>query len=551
MALKDESQLQDFVRCDLSQQPVSFFCRRCGVNLCDPCVPIHLRMKSKNGHDIVDYTSKDDDDTGQRDFHSHKFVVLLGCISLVVLFILLQNNCSAYCETCDAPICILCASIKHSSHEMSELSDKIEEPIKVIAKENVLLQSSKHELERILDHTTKLLSSISSTSKQRKDEVTARGEEWRKHIEKTVKKLHQELDDMQKEHEAVLQKQKKEFEEIIEKVNEINEKIIKLQKTKNVREMHNSIPCIRKRKIMSEVSQYSIPKLYKRKIDELLENELTDKEFSCRRMLDVPIVTSVIDTGFPANKRYESRLYDMAVTDDNKVWMGGASYGLKLFDLQGNLHHTVRITVEGMYLCMYNKQVVYSDQRNKAVRMISDTDTVVTMFTTGDWNPFGVTSAASGDLRVCLQKDDQSKVVRYSSAGIVLQEIQYDSQGQPLYKNATYITENVNGDIIVTDLEKKAVIAVDSLGIFRYSYSGKNSDFKALSVAIDSVDNVVITDRPGNKIHMLDKDGQFLRYIIPEGGIDYPRGVCILGDGEMMVGEVLTGMAKRIKYLEE
>uniref|UniRef100_K1RJS9 Tripartite motif-containing protein 45 n=1 Tax=Magallana gigas TaxID=29159 RepID=K1RJS9_MAGGI len=528
--MESRNEAQHSVECDLCQQPVSFFCRRCGVNLCDPCVTIHLRVKSKNGHDIVDYTSKDDYDTCHCDSHP-------------------QNDCSAYCKTCDAPICILCVSIKHKSHEMSELSDKIEELLNIIAKENDRLQSSKHELERILDHTTKLLSSISSIYTLRKDEVTARGEEWIKQIEKTVKKLHQELDDMQKEHETVLQKQKKEFEEMIEKVDEMNGKTIKLQKSKNVKKMQTFVPVFQNRKNLNEVSQYSFPKLYEYKIDEYLENKLKENDLSGRRISEIPKVTSVIDTGFPADEEDDDRLFDMAVTDDNKVWMGGKSTELKLFDLQGNLHHIVSITCVGMYLCMYNKQVVYTTE--KTVRMISDTDTVVTMFTTGDWEPYGVTSTASCDLLACLLKDDQSKVVRYSSTGTVLQEIQYDSQCQPLYKNATYITENVNGDIIVTDWEKNAVIVVDRLGIFRYSYSGKDGEFFACSIATDSVGHVVVTDFCGNKIHMLDKAGRFLRYIIPEGGIEYPRGVCILGHGEMMVGEVLTGIAKRIKYLEE
>ncbi|XP_052699642.1 uncharacterized protein LOC128177118 [Crassostrea angulata] len=544
MASRDEA--QDLVECNLCQQPVSFFCRRCGVNLCETCIAKHLRVKSKNGHDIVDYTSKDDDDTCHCDSHP-------------------QNVCSAYCKTCDAPICILCVSIKHKSHEMSELSDKIEELLKVIAKENDRLQSSKHELERTLDHTTKMLSSISSYYKQRKDQVTAHGEEWHKQIENTVKKLHQELDDMQKEHEAVLQKQKKEFEEMIGKVNEINGKTIKLQKSKNVTEMQTFIPVIEKQETLSEFSLYSFPTFYECKIDanylqtyfgyvdkmqkkktSLLENKFKDNDLPGRRTLKVPKVTSVIDTGFPADEN-QNRLLDMAVTDDNKVWMGGASRELKLFDLQGHLQHTVSINDHGVYICMYNKHVVYINQPNKAVRMISDTDSVVTMFTTEDWVPFGVTSAASGDLLVCLLKDDQNKVVRYSSTGTVLQEIQYDSQCLPLYKDATYVTENVNGDIIVTDFKKNAVIAVDRLGIFRYSYSGVTGS----RVTTDSVGHVIVTDYLGNKIHMLDRDGRFLRYIIPEGGMYIARAVCILGDGEMMVGECKTGIAKIVKFLEE
>nr|XP_011452025.2 uncharacterized protein LOC105345538 [Crassostrea gigas] len=560
MASEQSTQGQHFVECDLCQKPVSFFCRRCGVNLCDPCVPVHLRLKSKTGHDVVHFTSREDEKTCLCESHP-------------------LNDCSAYCKTCDVPICFLCVSITHKTHEISELSDKIkelnrqgktEELLNVIAKENERLQSSKQDLEKILNHTTKQLSWLPLNYKKKKDEVTARGEKWHKQIEETVKKLHQELDDMQKEHEAVLQKQKKGFEEMIEKVDEINKKVIELHKSKNAIEIQRFKPMIEKQETLKEFSQYSFPTFFECKIDpnylqtyfgyvektqvkkmSLFENNFKDNDLPGRRILYVPTITTVIDTGFPASEKYKSRLYGMVVTDDNKVWMGGESTELKLFDLQGHLHHTVSITVLGFYLCMYNKQVVYSDHPNKAVRMISDTDTVVTMFTTGDWKLYGVTSTASGDLLVCLRKDDQSKVVRYSSTGTVLQEIQYDSQCQPLYKDAKYITENVNGDIIVTDWEKKAVIAVDRLGIFRYSYSKKDSKFKPSSVATDCVGHVIVTDIGGHKIHMLDRDGRFLRYIIPDGGIKYPRGVCILGDGEMMVGECNTGIAKRIKYLEE
>ena len=176
-----------------------------------------------------------------------------------------------------------------------------------------------------------------------------------------------------------------------------------------------------------------IEKMQERKIP-LLEKNVMPNPDSGRKVLEIPSVSSVIDTGFPAHKEYNSRLYDIAVTDDQKVWMGGESRELKLFDLQGHLHHTVTITINGMYICMYNKQVVYTDESDNTVKKISDDDTVVTMFTTGDWTPVGITGSASGDLLVCLLKGDQSKVVRYSSTGTVLQEIQYDSQCQPLYQ---------------------------------------------------------------------------------------------------------------------
>ena len=50
------------------------------------------------------------------------------------------------------------------------------------------------------------------------------------------------------------------------------------------------------------------------------------------------------------------------------------------------------------------------------------------------------------------------------------------------------------------------MVTVDRLGIFRYFY--------------------------------------FLRYIISEGGIKLSRAVCMVGDGEMIVGECVTGLPK-------
>lgn len=89
----------------------------------------------------------------------------------------------------------------------------------------------------------------------------------------------------------------------------------------------------------------------------LSEKKLKVHEFPERKILDVPTVISVIDTGFPADENYTNRLHDMAVTDDNKVWMRGHSKELKLFDLQGNISHTVSISCTAMFICMHNKQV--------------------------------------------------------------------------------------------------------------------------------------------------------------------------------------------------
>ena len=240
MASQVTTQGQENVECYLCQSPVSFFCRRCGVKLCDPCVTVHLRVKCITGHDVVEYVNKEDDDACFCDSHP-------------------ENKCSAYCKMCDVPVCILCVSIKHKSHDVSELKDKIEELLICITRKNDQLQSSRRELKRAYDHMTNLMSSLPSYYQKRKNEVTTHGEELLKLISEAVQKLNQDLHDLKMEKNLVLQTQKDEYEEMIGELDEINRKSLKLQKSENVTEMMKFIPLIESQKTMENFTQYTFP----------------------------------------------------------------------------------------------------------------------------------------------------------------------------------------------------------------------------------------------------------------------------------------------------
>jgi hypothetical protein len=464
-----------------------------------------------------------------------------------------------------------CVLGKHKLHKISKISDKIEELMKTILKENERLQQYKYELEKIVDQGTQRLDSLSQIFQQKKEDIASRGEEWHRLIDKTVKTLQQELDDMQKEHESLLQKQKSELEEILRNIEEINIKAIKLKNSQNVPEIMKLLSRIGNQETPSEIMHFSSPVFFECRVEEndlksyfgyieklqkrtiyLPQLKSEDVIIANHKILDVPKVIMAIDTGFEKFEN-DNRLFDIVTIDDNRMLMGGGNKTLKLFDFQGVLHDTISITAHGMYFTVYNKHVIYADPAKNIIYRVADDKAIKKMFITGKWKPQGITSTMSDDLLVCLvlYKDNLSKVVRYSSTGKVLQEIQYDSQGQPLYGKPIFITENVNGDVIVTDWKKNAVVAVDGLGIFRFSYAEMDEDFHASSVTTDPAGHVIVTDFLGDKIHMLDRDGRFLRYIIPDQGIYTPRAVCIIGDGEMIVGECLTGIAKRIRYLEK
>ncbi|XP_062573861.1 uncharacterized protein LOC134235729 [Saccostrea cucullata] len=103
-----------------------------------------------------------------------------------------------------------------------------------------------------------------------------------------------------------------------------------------------------------------------------------------------------------------------------------------------------------------------------------------------------------------------------------------DSTGQKLYKLPKYITENHNGDVIVSDLNN-GVVVTDRTRRHRFPYTGPHSGsgFSPLGVCVDALSNILVSNAKSKKIQMIDRDGNFLslfnkiKRINVSGGLAY------------------------------
>lgn len=140
-------------------------------------------------------------------------------------------------------------------------------------------------------------------------------------------------------------------------------------------------------------------------------------------------------------------------------------------------------------------------------------------------------SKTSGDILL----GGSHKVTRYNTTGKKLWETGKDTLGNNIYEKPAYITEQKNGNIAVSDIVKKSVVAVDSLGQYCFEYRGHHSqsDFHPRGICSSQSGELLVCNSStlNASVHLLNQRGNFIKLLLTnkEHGIRVP---CALYLGE-------------------
>lgn len=145
-------------------------------------------------------------------------------------------------------------------------------------------------------------------------------------------------------------------------------------------------------------------------------------------------------------------------------------------------------------------------------------------------------------------------VSKYSERGSKLLIKQFDNKGENLYDRPIYITENTNGDIIVSDEQRKTIVAVDRIGRHRFNYRGNHSlpEFYPRGICTDAFGHILVCNHSYHdpSVHLLDENGQFLTSLLTKHRFDedLPQDVCVDDEYNLYVGCRINNVIDVYKY---
>lgn len=171
------------------------------------------------------------------------------------------------------------------------------------------------------------------------------------------------------------------------------------------------------------------------------------------------------------------------------------------------------------------------------IKLCNDTGTTTTLFRFNlGWIPRCVYySPFTQDLLIGISKTDnqihKGMIIRCKNIGQPNESIELGQPGNTLYSEPSFITENSNGDIVVSDSRSHAVVVTDFGGRHRFTYRGhpSGSGFLPLGICTDVLLNILICDEKSNTVQIIDKKGKFVSYLLrvtdKSPGIAKPRSL--------------------------
>uniref|UniRef100_K1QG19 B box-type domain-containing protein n=1 Tax=Magallana gigas TaxID=29159 RepID=K1QG19_MAGGI len=547
-----------------------FYCNDCHHRMCEQCRDKHQKNRKTMNHELVPYKQRKRQLPMQKcKIHPTKDIDLL-------------------CEECQIPLCSKCATTKeHRGHVFTDLemvftekcSSCNAEITKIRSYFEPTSQDLKQEIARDVTEIKKIMEGIRKS-------VKAESEALKNLVDTVTSDKMEQVDKIEHSLLQTLNSQNQEIDDYINYLNDLVrtfygylspsniEQLTFALKSENliirpIPETSKPVPPIftagqySKEDVAKLLGRILVPNIKpeNRKIKPMetvsIQLKLTRKQRKQDREKSDVKQTLSLSSSVTKVREYKvpgvGSVFHISLGKSGRLWVSDWNGNLVQTDLQGNQLQKIQTSSrsEGYHTVTQDGDLIYTNQYNTVIIRITSDNTITKFIKTGDWEPLSIHSFhINGDILVGMRKDKKAKVTRYNKTGTEIQNIQRNNKGQGLYKLPHYITENINGDICVSDYDK-AVVVVDKSGQHRFSYTGQGSRFIPYGICTDVLGHILVCDDISETVHLLNQDGQFLSLLLtPQQGVDYPLSVCVDDENNLWVGQCNTNTVTVYKYLQ-
>lgn len=456
-----ECRYQDVLRCNICDNlDHLLYCDICHVHLCKNCWGGHISDAS------TDYTIVVPNKSLERGTKCPKHT---------------SKICERYCEGCEIPVCVLCASsLEHFNHEFVDVEEKLESKKLILQKDLQELETSIYpKYQEIASNIPVKKAELNQNSRKLTTAISEHGEDLHREIDIAIEKMKSDVIEMESKHMAFLNKHEQKIQSSLFEITKSIAEVKKLLDSEDVCHVtayksrnaefeklsptfdHLTLPRFTPQEInIEKINQYvgtlSMPPEHCTTMDA----QGTESSHLISPLIDEARVITDINI-----KSGDSVLLtSVSCHSDALIWTCSINGNIMLlYDLLGELVKSVR-TKSGRkpedIAVTKNGDLVYTDYSDGSVNIVENTK-IQTVVRLRDWRPRGVCSTNSGDLLAVEVRDEdddddddeQIKVVRYSES-TEKTIIQYNNKGQSLPKGVfsnKYISENRNYDICVSD----------------------------------------------------------------------------------------------------
>lgn len=514
----DTSSFQCRVRQCFCKHDTEFFCALCSRDFCVRCQNIHSTNLSVADHDVVIYREK-----------------LPIFLIDEVCSIHPDSRCTLYCQTCETLICSFCT--RHRQHLTQDARTAFEKQRQQRRKNIRIIKTC------TIYNRTILLSRVSIDFKTCQTFFS----ECQSKLEQKARALKSMLDTISSYVDIpcrIVLNYK-----IRNQNNKMRQYIAKVQTYEHRYENESSssikfILFLKKKRLYRKQDSPSFPQNLLLTLAESVNignvyRVLSKIQLKCKgkRFLENKCLLQLMPAPIPLGCVKIAGVHGcshLCNTSSKMVWVSNEN-NLVLTNTKGEtVHHlddlcylqqSNKLTSlrSGLHTVNNKDELFYLNSEFIIKKLSSDFKTTSTFITRMDyeWTPVCIyCSMITGDLLVGFlgivpgkKSRPMAKITRYNNNGELTQTIRHDKSKNEIYDNPSFIAENNNSDIVVSD--KYRVVVTNKMGQYRFSYMGHSRDLQTPEqICTDVLSHILVCYKLENTVEMINKDGCFLLYLL-------------------------------------